>query len=349
MRSKKVIAVLLTAAALMGMTVTGCGNRLNENATFATLDDTTITMGVANLFAKYTQAVYEANYMSFFGEDMWNSDLSGNGTTFSQEVKTNLADGLQAMYLLKAHMQEYDVSLSEAEEAEITKAAEDFMAANSKAAIRQMGAENIENVKEMLRLQAIQVKMHERIIEDANVEITDEEAAQRTFSYVELDSTGYTTEDEEYVEYTEEEKASVKESAEAIAKAKDFDAAVTEAGQTVSTYSYGSASDADATLNTVVLEAADKLKEGEISEVIETDTAYYVLRLDSENDKEATAAKKESLLTEKQEAYYEDILDGWKQEAKWTLNEKEWEKVTFEDHFTQSVQETESLEATETE
>lgn len=326
MRSKKVIAVLLTAAALMGMTVTGCGNRLNENATFATLDDTTITMGVANLFAKYTQAVYEANYMSFFGEDMWNSDLSGNGTTFSQEVKTNLADGLQAMYLLKAHMQEYDVSLSEAEE-----------------------AENIENVKEMLRLQAIQVKMHERIIEDANVEITDEEAAQRTFSYVELDSTGYTTEDEEYVEYTEEEKASVKESAEAIAKAKDFDAAVTEAGQTVSTYSYGSASDADATLNTVVLEAADKLKEGEISEVIETDTAYYVLRLDSENDKEATAAKKESLLTEKQEAYYEDILDGWKQEAKWTLNEKEWEKVTFEDHFTQSVQETESLEATETE
>lgn len=36
----------------------------------------------------------------------------------------------------------------------------------------------------MLRLNTIQTRMHDRIIKDADVEVTDEEAAQRTFSYV---------------------------------------------------------------------------------------------------------------------------------------------------------------------
>lgn len=53
------MALLLTTAAIMGMTLTGCGNKINEDAVFATLDDTTITMGVANFCAKYQQAMYE--------------------------------------------------------------------------------------------------------------------------------------------------------------------------------------------------------------------------------------------------------------------------------------------------
>ena len=81
MRSKKIMALLLTTAAIMGMTLTGCGNKINEDATFATLDDTTITMGVANFCAKYQQAMYDSFYMSYFGEDMWNKDVYGNGST----------------------------------------------------------------------------------------------------------------------------------------------------------------------------------------------------------------------------------------------------------------------------
>ncbi len=344
MKSKRIRALLLATAALMGMTIGGCGNTINDSAVFATLDDTTITMGVANFFAKYQQAVYDSYYLSYFGDDMWNNDLYGNGNTLTQDVKEEVAEDLQEMYLLKAHMEEYDISISEEEEAAIAKAADDFIAANSKEAIKQIGAQNKENVMEMLRLNTIREKMHDRIIQDADTEVTDEEAAQRTFSYLYIDSTGYTDEESNRVEYTEDEKAGLKATAEAVAAAEDFDTAVTDAGYTASTLSYGSAEDEDATVDKSVLEAADKLKEGEVSDVIETDSAYYVVRLDSEHDEEATASKKEELISEKEEAYYDDILDGWKEKAEWKINEDEWAKVTFEDHFTPPA----STETTET-
>ena len=292
MRSKKIMALLLTTAAIMGMTLTGCGNKINEDATFATLDDTTITMGVANFCAKYQQAMYDSFYMSYFGEDMWNKDVYGNGSTMTEDVKKDVADNLEEMYLLKAHMGDYDISLSDDDEAKITKAAEDFIAGNSKEAIKQIGAEDIENVKEMLRLNTIQSKMHDRIIKDADTKVTDEEAAQRTFSYVVINTNGYTDSDSNYVEYTEDDIAGLKETAASIAAAEDFDTAVTDAGYTVSTASYGSADDEDSTMDKSVLEAADQLSAGQVSGVIETDSALYVLRLDSEFDEEATAKKK---------------------------------------------------------
>ena len=347
MRNKKAIALMLTVAALTGFTLSGCGNKINEDATFATLGDTTITMGVANFYAKYQQAMYDSFYMPYFGENMWESDLYGTGSTLTQSVKTDVAEDLQEMYLLQAHMEDYDIALTEDEEAAITKAVDDFLAENSKDAIEQVGAENRENVETILRLKTIASKMHARIIEDADAEVTDEEAAQRTISYVQIDTTGYYDDESNYVEYTEDEKAELKEAAVAIARAEDFDTAVTDAGYTVSTASYGSAEDEDATLDAAVLEEADKLQEGQVSGIVETDSAYYVIRLDSAYDEEATASKKEKMISQKQEDYYDDILDGWKEEAEWKINEDEWEKVTFEDHFTQPEEDTEEPAETE--
>ncbi len=341
MKRKKITALLLCGA-LIGMTAVGCGSQIKDDAVFATLDDTTITMGVANFCAKYEQAMYDPFYLSYFGEDYWDKDMYGNGNTMTEDVKSNIAEQLQNMYLLKAHMEEYNVTVSEEEEAAIQKAADDFIADNSSEAIKQVGAQNKENVIEMLRLRTIQAKMHKRIIEDADVKVTDKEAAQRTFSYVQINNQSHTDEESNQVDYTEEEKAELLASAKSIADAKDFDAAVTDAGYTVSTASYGSAKDESPTMDVAVLEAADKLKEGKVSDVVETDSAYYVLRLDKELDEEATKAKKESLISEKEEDYYNDILDGWKDEAKWKINESEWSKVNFDDHFKNPEEETET-------
>ena len=344
MRSKRVMAMLLTGTVLTGMMVSGCGSAISDTAEFAKLGDTTITMGVANFFAKYQQAVYDSYYMAFFGEDMWNSDLYGSGQTLTEDMKENVAESLQDLYTLKAHMSDYDISLSDDEEAAITKAAEDFVADNSKAAIKQIGAENIENVKEMLRLQTIQKKMHDRIIQDADTTVTDEEVAQRTFSYVTVAAEHTYDEDGNEIEPSEEEIAAAKATADAIAGAEDFDTAVTGAGLTVSTASYGSASDESSSFDTAVLEAADALKEGEVSGTIEAGETYYVLRLDSEFDEAATESKREELISQKEEDYYNDILDGWKEadDAAFVINEEEWAKVVFVDRFKAPEEETES-------
>lgn len=342
MKSRKAIATILTVAALTGMTLSGCGNKVDETATFATLDETTIPMGVANFYVKYQQAMYDSSYMSYFGDNMWSQDVYGNGNTMEEDVKNNAEESLEKMYLLQAHMDDYGVSLTDEDEAAIKKAVDQFLADNSKEAIDQIGADDRTNVETVLRLMTIQSKMHDRIIEDADDEVTDEEAAQRTISYVKIDTKGYYDSDSNYVEYTDEEAAAKKEEAAAIAASADFNTAVTDAGYTASTASYGSADDEDATLDKEVLEAADKLKEGEVSGVVETDGACYVVRLDSELDEEATANKKVELQKQKQEDYYDDIVSGWTDDAKWTLNTSEWEKVNFDDHFTKKADDTET-------
>lgn len=355
MKNKKKAAKMFAAAALTGIVLSGCGDTIDRNGVFATLNDTTISMGVANFCAKYQQATYDSFYTSYFGEDMWNQDLYGNGNTLEQDVKTDVAETLEDMYLLKSHMADYKVELTGEEKEAIEKAADTFLADNSKDAIKQVGGENREDIVEVLTLYTIQSKMRKSIEDEADVEVTDEEAAQRTFSYVTISTSGYYDDDSNYVEYTDEEKADLKQKAEDISSAEDFEKAVTENGYTVSTESYGSAKDTDASLNEAVLEAADKLKEGEVSPVVETDNGYYVLRLDSEHDEKATAEKKEELLSQKKQEYYDDILSGWRDEAKWEINEKEWEKVTFKDRFTakadpadtESPAEEEGLGATE--
>lgn len=56
--------------------------------------------------------------------------------------------------------------------------------------------------------------------------------------------------------------------------------------------------------------------EGELTGVVESDTACYVAKVTSLNDEAATETKKQSLLTEKQDKYYKKVLKKWKKEEK---------------------------------
>ena len=75
---------------------------------------------------------------------------------------------------------------------------------------------------------------------------------------------------------------------------------------------------------------ANKLGEGEVSEVIETDSGYYVLKVTSLLDREATDAEKESIAEERKEKQYKDLCEEWKKDVKIEVNEKVWDKISFE-------------------
>ncbi|MFV0467115.1 MAG: peptidyl-prolyl cis-trans isomerase [Lachnospiraceae bacterium] len=343
----KATAVLFSSLMLAGTLLAGCSS-IDGEAEFATLDDTEVSMGVANFFARYQQAEYDQYYTSYFGEGMWSSDLYGTGNTFEDDVKSDIVDQLEEMYLLKAHMEDYSIALTEEENAAIQEAAELFMADNSEEALEQVGATKEDYVIEMLTLNTIQDKMTAAIEGEAEITVTDEEAAQKGISYLEISLSGYTDAEGNFVEYTEDEIAGLKSTAEQIASASDIETAVTDAGYTWLTGNYGTKDDESTSLNIDMLIAADELTEGEVSGVIETDSALYIVRLDSTLDEDATAAKKEELIAQQKSDYYTSVLDGWKEETEWTVNERNWAKVNFEDLFTAVVDtETEALTGTE--
>ena len=162
MKAKRILPLLLAAA--MGMSVfAGCGNAIDANKAGATLEGEEISLGFMNFMARYQQAVYDGQLGTMFGNTMWTQDLMGEGT-----------DNIETLYLLEDHMADYKVEITDEELAKMDEAAEKFMSDNTKAAIRQIGATK-EYVKEMLRLNTIQVKMRAEMDKEVDTEVSDDD------------------------------------------------------------------------------------------------------------------------------------------------------------------------------
>lgn len=311
--------------------LTGC-NSIKEDAKGATLDGEEITLGFMNFMARYQQAIYDGSYSSIFGSDFWGQDLYGNGSDMETSVKEQVLENIKMFYLLEDHMKDYKVEITEEELADIEKAAKAFMEDNTKEAIKQIGATE-EYVKEMLRLNTIQKKMKDAMDKEVDTEVTEEEAKQRTFSYVKVSKTSTTDEEGNSVTYTEEEKETLKKDMKAYVSeaAKDFDKAAEEKGYTVTPYSYGSD---ESSFAEAVIAEADKMEDGQVSGLLEDDENYYVIRMDSTFDKEKTEEKKEEIVDQRKTEHFQEICDGYAEGVKFEVNEKEWEKVKFDSLFT---------------
>ena len=319
-------ALILALAGIMAASLIGCGS-LKDDAVVVKAGDEEITAGVANFYARYTQAQYETYFASYLGgDDMWSRNAS-DGKTYEESIKKTLLDDLKNMALLEEHMKDYDVKLTKADKKAINDAAKEFDKANS-----QKKKDKVSGSKEnVMTLMAIEQKMRAAIVADANVKVTDEEATQKHMQYVEFDySTTSDSSSSSDTTVSEAEKKKTKETAEAFAKgaktAEDFAAYATEQGTEAKDATFDSDS---VSPSKEVVKAADKLGEGETTDVIEGDTACYVAKVTSLNDKTATETKKQSMITDKQDKYYKKVLKKWKKEEKITVHKGSWNKISF--------------------
>lgn len=325
---KRKILMLAMAGTLAVTSLTGCGS-FKEDDVAVTVDDKEITAGVANFYARYIQARYETYYSSYFGDDMWNSEAA-EGETYEESVKNYVLEELETMVLLEEHMDDYEVSLSDEEKQVIEDAVKEFEEANALEDKEQVSGSE-ETVKRVLTLMAIQQKMEDAIQAGADTEVSDEEAAQKSMQYVFF---SYTTTDEdgESVDMTDEEKAEVNSKAEAFAEgaasAEDFSAYATEQGMEANTATF----DAEATSPSEdLIQAADALEEGGVTDVIETDSGCYVAKVTSLLDREATDSEKQTIINERKEQLYSDTCEEWLDEADIKVNDSVWKKVSFND------------------
>ena len=342
MKIKRLTTLLLSGALAASFALSGCGSReVDPEAVVATLNGKEIKLGLANFMAQYQAVTYDAYYSSYMGADMWSQDYSGDGKTMEDMVKDQVMDSIETGYLLEDHMADYNVEITDDELNAMKDAAAQFMEDNKQPAIERMTAtEDI--VTEMLRLNTIQQKMHAAIIAEVDTEVSDEEAAQRTFSYYKVtlptdgtdntesvDATEQAATEEAVSESSEEQAAELKTYAGQVAAAAetDFDGAAAAFGLTASTYSYGK--DEDSFDKNVIAEA-DALSEGQVSGAVEgTDGQYYVIRLDKEFDEDATANKKQEIVSQRQSDHYTEVCDGYKKDAEWKVDDKVWKNVTF--------------------
>ncbi len=334
---KKIAIVFLAAEACAALA--GCSS--NPKSAVATIGGEEVPLALANFSAQVKAVEYDTYYMPMFGDNMWTADPNNTGSTITDSVKQGTMDELEEFYLLDARKADYGVELTEAETAAINDAAAQFISDNSDEALDVMTADE-ETVAEFLRLETVKKKVRDAIVADVDRDVPDEDCAQKTFSYVRVSKTA-STDDEDATD--EEKDAAAKEKAEKILSgaledggddslksvAEDNDASALVC-------SYGDADldeeDNSTSMDLEVLQAADKLKEGEFARnVLETDDAYYVIRMDSLFDEDATERERQSIISDREDERYEEVLEGFKEDSDWTVNEKVWEPVNFDTIF----------------
>ena len=185
-------------------------------------------------------------------------------------------------------------------------------------------------MERLLTLLTIKQRVGDAIRATADMEVSDEEAAQKAMKYVTF---SYTTTDEEgnSTPLTDEEKEDLKKEAEEFAEgaaaAGDFAAYVTEKGYEAKDATF----DAEETLTipAELAKAADKLEEGGVTGVVENDNGLYVAKVTSLLDKDATEAEKQNIISQRQQEKYDEVIEGWRKDADISVMEKVWKKIDF--------------------
>lgn len=330
--TKKTAVVAMAGIMAAGM-LTGCGEKkLDGSKTVATVDGTEIPLGVVSLSVREGQMQAEAMYRSFMGGsdfDIWDKEAEKGKTYGEQAVEESLKD-VELMYIMKAKAADYDVELTDEDEKAIAEAAASFMEANSEEAIADLAVTE-DQVKNYLELQTYKQKIHDPIIADVDKNVSDEEAQQSSFEYVSV-STADLSDDEikekkedaqkildglkadpdgdfsEIAKSVDDSYSSLSGTFDANETSEDEDTDDEDADEDSSSYS--------GTYPEEVIDVLRTLDDGEVaSDIIETDTAYYVVKLDKKDDEEATETKKESIISTREQTLYTDTTEKWLDDA----------------------------------
>lgn len=326
---KKIIGIVLSVLLVASFAFSGCAGSINTSETVATIGDTKVTYGMANFLLRMQQASYDS-YRAYFGEDMWEKDQSGEGKTLGDSVKENIIDTFKEAIVLEKYMGEYKVEITDEDMNKINEAAKTFCEKNAKA-LKGIAATTEGDVVAVLRLLTIQQRVATEIKKGANKNVSDDEAAQRTFSYTRLNIKTKQDESGNSVDLTDDEVNQIrKDAADILSGAKnggEFDKLAEEKGGIVTSYSYGKD---ESSMDAKVIAAADKLKENEYSDVVETEQFLYILRLDKKFDEDATKNKKDSIVKERENEIFKKVTENWLNETEVKIEEAVWSKVKFD-------------------
>lgn len=331
---KKTAGCLVLLFAMM-MTLTGCSGSgaLDNKAEVINVDGVSVPMGELNFYLRYQQTQMQNFYGAYFGEDFMNQDLMGTGVPYGETVRDMAVDTLKEYYVVEAHAGELGISLTDEEKTAAADAAKAFIGANDKKALTAMSADEA-TVTHVLELVALQNKVYEDRAATIDTEVDTEEIAQKRISYVMTSTVGSSDADGNVIELTEEELAEKKSMMEEIlAEAKesgDLSAAAESHELSATSVTYGKD---DSTLNDAVREAADALADGEFSGVIEAESGYYVVYMESTYDEDATENERQSVLSERERAAYDAWYSPLSEVAEITTDDEAIQTLTFERVF----------------
>lgn len=264
-------------------------------------------------------------YEKIYGAEIWNADLGS--ITLEDNVKDIALAQIAQIKTMNLMAKQYDVTLSEKEEQQVENAAKTYFDSLNETETEAMGVDE-ETIESLYREYALADKVYQYIIKDINPEISDDEARTITVQYILLktyamDGTG------KKIEYTQKAKEDAYNTAcevwEKAAAGEDFDELIRRYSEDdKSTCSFGKGE-----MDTAFEEAAFNLGTGEISDVVETQSGYQIIKCISAFNKEETDSNKVKIIEQRRAEVFGQEYNTFVDNLTRKLNEELWSSVHF--------------------
>lgn len=328
-------AMLLFFAATL--TLSGCQNKeaqenggtkivlttgFSDNEIFR-IDKSSCTVPEVMVYLMNTKNQYE----EIFGEEIWNT--SHEGMTLEENIKETVLAKIAKIKAMNLLAQQEGITLSEEEKQKTKKAAEVYYASLNDTEIEQLAVTE-ELIISMYDEYALAEKVYEHLIADINPEISDDEARTITVQHV-LIKTYSLNENGERVPYTDQAKSEAYQTAKEVWQkamdGEDFAGLITEYSEdSNSSYSFSKGS-----MDEAFEQAAFNLGTGEISNVVESESGYHIIKCISTFDREETDRNKVKIVEQRRKEVFNEEYTSFVNGLTRNLNKKLWETIVFLD------------------
>lgn len=277
-------------------------------------------------------------YESVYGSQIWSASL--DGVTMEESVKETVLAKCAQIKTMAMLAESKGVKLDDGERIRVDQAAEEYFGSLNDVERERMGAD-LTLIRKMYTEYALADKVYRHIIRDVNPEISDDEARIITVQHI-LFCTSEVNEEGKRQEFSERARQELYQEAcgirlRAMEKGEDFlELAGRYSDDPTITYSFGKGK-----MNAAFEEAAFALETGEISQVVETEAGYHIIKCITTFDREETNANKQVIIEERRREVFGEEYHTFVEPLTRQLNTKLWrelpllheEEITTQDYF----------------
>lgn len=285
------------------------------------IDKSACTLPELMIYLMNTKNQYE----EIFGKEIWST--SYEGITLEENIKETVLAKIAKIKAMNLLAQQQGILLDDEETKRSRQAAAEYYDSLNETEIEKLAVTQ-ELVTAMYEEYALADKVYKHLIADINPEISDDEARTITVQHI-LIKTYSLNEEGERVPYTEQAKAQAYQSAkEAWTKAidgEDFASLITEYSEDSNmSYSFGKG-----TMDEAFEKAAFNLGTDEISDIVESESGYHIIKCISTFDREETDRNKVKIVEQRRKEVFNEEYTNFINGLTRNLNTKLWDTVGF--------------------